>query len=147
MRKVLVVDDDEGLLFIIGEYLEAFGLECELANGPTQARVRLKDSNYDAIVSDLEMPGESGLDLFRYVSPRFPSTPFIIMTGCTDSRVKREAMKIGVSNYIEKPFRMADLIQLLSNPDLTGMGTGVSSLAASMEHLQGNEAAPSPTVN
>jgi len=147
MRRVLVVDDDEGLLFIIGEYLEAFGLKCELANGPTQARKRLKNGNYDAIVSDLEMPGESGLDLFRYIAPRFPRTPFIIMTGCADSRVKREAMKMGISRYIEKPFRMTDLIQLLSSPESIGIETGVPAMAASMERLQGTEAATSPVVN
>lgn len=145
MSKVLIVDDDEGFLFIIGEYLEAYGLEYELASSPKQARKHLMAGNYDAIVSDLEMPGESGLDLFRYISPRLPRIPFIIMTGCTDARTKREALEMGVSKYIEKPFRISDLIQLLSGPGTKRMGT--AAFAVPLERMNGKDTASTAAVN
>ena len=76
MNKVLLVDDDEDLLFLIGEYLDAFGIEFDLAESAAQARKRLKYCEYDLVVSDLNMPGESGFDLFvpcRQDTRGFPS--------------------------------------------------------------------------
>ena len=59
MNRVLLVDDDEDLLFLIGEYLDAFGIEFDLAESAAHARKRLKYREYDLVVSDLNMPGES----------------------------------------------------------------------------------------
>lgn len=115
MARVLLVDDDDELLFLIGEYLEACGFECDIAVSVAQARYRLKTSRYDLVVSDLHMPGESGLDLFRYVASLFPRTGFVLMTGSIDSRVKREAFRMGISCYMEKPFQLSELVRMIKN--------------------------------
>ena len=115
MARILVVDDDDGLLFLIGEYLGAFGFDFTTASSVAQARHRLKHGRYDLVISDLHMGGESGLDLFRYVSARYPTIRFILMTGCLDSRIKREALKLGVCDYMEKPFQFSDLIEIIRN--------------------------------
>ena len=104
MARILIVDDDEDLLHLMGEYLESAGLEYHQAVGAEQARNRLKRFGYDMIVSDFNMPGESGLDLLRYVSSIYPETPFVLWTGCDDQRIKREAIRMGVHAYIQKPF-------------------------------------------
>ncbi|MFZ2448076.1 MAG: response regulator [Syntrophobacteraceae bacterium] len=114
MARVLVVDDDEDLLFLISEYLDAYGFDFDIANSAALARRRLKEFRYDAIISDLNMPGETGLDLFRHVSARYPELPFVLMTGCPDSRVKREALRLGVSGYVEKPFHLSDLVRIIA---------------------------------
>ena len=67
MARILIVDDDEDFLRLMGEYLESVALEHDLAVSAEQARNRLKCSGYDMVVSDFNMPGESGLDLLRYV--------------------------------------------------------------------------------
>jgi len=56
----------------MSQYLEAVGLEYDMAVSVEQARNRLKSSRYDVVVSDFSMPEESGLDLFRYVSSMYP---------------------------------------------------------------------------
>jgi DNA-binding NtrC family response regulator len=63
-----------------------------MAVSAEQARNRLKSSRYDVVVSDFSMREESGLDLFRYVSSMYPETPFVLITGCDDLRIKRESM-------------------------------------------------------
>ncbi|MGA2404044.1 MAG: response regulator [Syntrophobacteraceae bacterium] len=113
MCKVLLVDDDEDLLFLIGEYLQAHGIEFDLAQSAAQARKRLKYCKYDLVISDLNMPDESGLDLFRSVSSRRPGLPFILMSGNLDSRLRREAMSMGVCDFVEKPFYLSDLKQII----------------------------------
>ena len=115
MARILIVDDDEGLLHLMGEYLESVGLEHDLAVSAEQARNRLKRSRYDMVVSDFNMPGESGLDLLRYVSSKYPETPFVLMTGYDDLRIKRESIRMGVHAYIQKPFYMNELAQTIIN--------------------------------
>jgi DNA-binding NtrC family response regulator len=111
MAKILIVDDDEDLLRLMGEYLGSVGIGYDLAVSAKQARNCLKHSRYDMIVSDFNMPGESGLDLLRYVSFMYPETPFVLMTGSDDLRIKRESMRMGVHAYIQKPFYLNELWQ------------------------------------
>jgi DNA-binding NtrC family response regulator len=115
MNKALLVDDDEDLLFLIGEYLEAYGIEFDLAESAAQARMRLKYSEYDLIISDLNMPGESGFDLYRSVSSRYPGLPFILMSGNRDPRLRREAVSMGICNFLEKPFLLSDLKRIITD--------------------------------
>ena len=115
MNKVLLVDDDEDLLFLIGEYLEAYGIKFDLAESAAQARKRLKYSEYDLIISDLNMPGESGFDLFRSVSSRYPELPFVLMSGNRDPRLRREAVSMGICNFVEKPFLLSDLKRIITD--------------------------------
>jgi DNA-binding NtrC family response regulator len=115
MARILIVDDDEDLLHLMGEYLESVGLEHDQAVGAEQARNRLKRFQYDMVVSDFNMPGESGLDLLRYVSSRYPETPFVLMTGYCDQRIKRESMRMGVHACIQKPFYMNELSHTIIN--------------------------------
>ena len=130
MRKVLVVDDDEDLLFIIGEYLGSNGIEYHLANNAAQARNRLSHCEYDLVISDFNMPGESGLDLFRSTSFRHPRLPFILMSGNLDPRVRREAIRMGVCNFVEKPFELNYLKRLITDPDRCAMQRGIGAPAA-----------------
>ena len=115
MARILIVDDDKDLLHLMGEYLESVGLEYDMAVSAEQARNRLKCSRYDVVVSDFNMPGDSGLDLFRYVSSMYPETPFVLITGCDDLRIKRESMRMGVQAYIEKPFYFNELLKTIIN--------------------------------
>jgi len=115
MTRILIVDDDEDFLHLMGQYLESVGLEHDLAVSAEQARNLLKGSGYDMVVSDFNMPGESGLDLLRYVSSKYPQTPFVLMTGYDDLRIKRESMRMGAHAYIQKPFYMNELSRTIVN--------------------------------
>jgi DNA-binding NtrC family response regulator len=115
IARILIVDDDEDFLRLMGEYLQSVGLEHDLAVSAEQARNRLAHYAYDVVVSDFKMPDESGLDLFRHVSSMYPGTPFVLITGCDDLRIKRESLRMGIHVYIQKPFRMNDLLQILIN--------------------------------
>jgi len=129
MTRILIVDDDKTLLSIMNEYLSACGFELELAYSAAQARHYLEHSAYDAILSDFNMPGETGLDLLGHVSSRYPGLPFIMMTGCSTSLPKDAALKMGSSAYVEKPFRLIDLVGTL-NTVLGFSNRGEQTLAA-----------------
>lgn len=113
--RILVVDDDDDVLRLMGVYLKHHGFQLDLATSAEQARDFLKVSRYDVVVSDFKMPGESGLDLFSYVSSVHPETPFVLITGCDDLRIKRESMRMGVHEYLTKPFHLDALHQIIIN--------------------------------
>ncbi len=129
MARILIVDDDKGLLLIISEYLSAYGFELELAHSAAQARHFLERSECDAILSDFNMPGESGLDLLGHVSSRYPGVPFIMMTGCGTPTLEDKAMQMGGSGYLEKPFRLKDLVGTIEQV-LGFANQGVQTLAS-----------------
>ncbi len=129
MSRILIVDDDEGLVRIIGEYLSACGFEPEPAASAAQARNFLMRSKCDAVLSDFQMPGESGLDLLDHIKSRYSGLPFILMTGSHSSRLKHEAMKMGSTGYIEKPFQLKDLVKAIVAV-LTPVGQGTEELAS-----------------
>jgi DNA-binding NtrC family response regulator len=130
MRKVLVVDDDDDLLFIIGEYLESYGIDFDLARSASQARKRLNHCEYGLVISDLNMPGESGFDLFRYVSSRQPRLPFILMSGNRDPRLRREAIGMGICDFVEKPFHLTELRNMINGSSGCAMQAGIGAPAA-----------------
>ncbi len=113
MAKILLVDDDEDFLILLGEYLSLRDQEFHKATSVGQARHFLKKSRYDMIVSDFNMPMESGLDLLHHVSNECPETPFVLITGCEDPRVKREAMRMGAAAFIAKPFSLDELMETI----------------------------------
>ena len=79
--RVLIVDDETDLRFLIGQYLEARCVEFKLADSVAQARKHLDDSRFDVVISDFNMPGESGFDLFQFISSHHPELRFVLMTG------------------------------------------------------------------
>jgi DNA-binding response OmpR family regulator len=67
----------------------------------------------DAIVLDKQMAGVSGLDLLSYIRRRHPSLPVIVVTAFGGTEVETEALKRGATYYIDKPFRVAELLAIL----------------------------------
>lgn len=115
IARILIVDDDEDFLRLMAEYLKLVGFEPDVVASAKQARHNLECSRYDVVVSDFNMPGETGFDLFRYVSSMHPETPFVLVTGCDELQLKREAMRMGIHSFISKPFYMDELRQTLVN--------------------------------
>ena len=111
--RVLIVDDETDILLLIGQYLEAKGVDFKLAGNVAQARKHLEDSRFDLVISDFNMPGESGLDLFHFILSAYPGLRFVLMTGYADTGLKRKARSMGICGYLEKPFTMYDLIKVI----------------------------------
>jgi len=140
MAKILIVDDDKDLLSLMSEYLGANGFQLELARNAAEARDFLGRSKYDAILSDFNMPGESGLDLLGHVASRYPGLPFILMTGSGMSVLEDEAMKMGGKGYVVKPFKLKDLLstidKVLSSSKQKSRAPALTALSPGMRHFR-----------
>jgi two-component system response regulator AtoC len=102
MAKVLLVDDEPGVLFTLTEVLEERGDEVVTASSGEAALERLE--GVEAVITDLAMPGMDGLALLRALRERDPALPVIVLTAQGSERAAVSAMKAGAHDYLRKPF-------------------------------------------
>jgi len=112
-RTVLVVDDDAAMRDMVVSLLEDEGIHAVGAGSADEALERLSDIDCDAVLSDIRMPGRSGIELLGEIRERRPDTPVILMTafGSIDSAV--EAVRAGAADYVTKPFKKDALLVTL----------------------------------
>jgi two-component system, NtrC family, response regulator AtoC len=102
MGRILLVDDEPGVRFALTELLEAQGLQVASAASGAEALGRLDD--VDAVVTDLAMPGMSGLELLDRVLAIDPALPVLLITAHGSEKTAVDAMKRGAYDYFCKPF-------------------------------------------
>ncbi|MFN7640598.1 MAG: sigma-54-dependent transcriptional regulator, partial [bacterium] len=111
-KRILVVDDEENLRRVTQLKLQQAGYEAMTASDGRQALEVLARNPHDLIITDLKMPGMSGMDLLRRVREDYPEIIVVVVTafGTIESAV--EAMKLGAHDYIIKPVN-ADALRLV----------------------------------
>jgi YesN/AraC family two-component response regulator len=115
LKKILIVDDEETLTFSLYQAFIKAPYDCEVvtASSAEDALDKLEDGFFDLIITDIAMPGMDGLELLSIIKSRTPETKVIIITAYgTDEREDR-AYKIGADRYIEKPFDISELRNLV----------------------------------
>jgi DNA-binding NtrC family response regulator len=101
--KVLLIDDEVDLVEILAEEFRLLGLECVTAYEPLTAIQMIPQFHPDAIVSDINMPKMSGLDLLSHLKNLGLEIPFIFLTGFGDERNLVKALKLGAFDFMQKP--------------------------------------------
>jgi putative two-component system response regulator len=112
--EVLILDDEEPIRQMTRQLLEN-NYSCASAASVAEARECLKDCNFEVILCDINMPGESGIDFIRYAAAEYPDTAVIMVTGVDDPETAETALEIGAYGYIIKPFRRNELIINIQN--------------------------------
>src|SRR5579883_873713 len=132
---VALIDDDEGVLDALQHYLARQRIETSCFLSANDFLNTSDDGKqFDCIVSDVRMPGLSGLDLTKHICDRPHPRPVILITGHGDIDMAVAAMKIGAFDFIEKPFDEARLlasIQYAAEQKRRG-----ESVTAELEELQ-----------
>ncbi|HEU4479962.1 MAG TPA: response regulator [Pyrinomonadaceae bacterium] len=105
MSLILVVDDDETIRDTLYELLSA-EYDCQTAQSAEQALARLEVESYDVVLTDISMPGLSGLELLGRVRQKYPDTPVIIISGISDQEHAQGLIRLGAFEYLLKPFRI-----------------------------------------
>ncbi|MBL8857979.1 MAG: sigma-54-dependent Fis family transcriptional regulator [Planctomycetes bacterium] len=111
--RVLVVDDEPFVRESLVEVLLAEGLEVATAKNVREARSQLKKRAFDVIVSDVRMPGESGIQLIDEAQARLPPTPIVLVTGVGTVGEAVAAMKKGAFDFVQKPIDPDALVLLV----------------------------------
>jgi len=114
-KKILIVDDEEDLTWSISKGLSRDGetLEVYCVNSGSTALEMLQKDHFDLMVTDIRMPGVSGLRLLKEVKDHHPSTKVILMTAYGSMEIKEALVQSGMQAYIEKPFEFNELRNLI----------------------------------
>lgn len=114
-KRILVVDDEAPVRNMLRMILEAKGYSCRTAENAASARAQLEAEPCDLMLCDINMPGESGLDLTRYVLKAYPDTAAIMVTALGDPLVAEAMMTAGVYDYIIKPMDRNGILISVAN--------------------------------
>jgi DNA-binding NtrC family response regulator len=109
MSRILVIDDEHVIRELMREILERAGHETVGAETPIRALDLLEDETVELVLSDIVMPGLSGLELLAEVRARRPNMPVILVTGAGTQENLREAVRRGAAGLVIKPFSHTEL--------------------------------------
>jgi len=109
-RRVLVVDDEEPIRKFLLKALATGDYELDAADNGATALEKLKANEFDLLITDLQMPGMSGLALIREARKLHPAIATVIITGHSTEAVAIEAINLGVAGYLTKPFRVHTIL-------------------------------------
>jgi putative nucleotidyltransferase with HDIG domain len=111
--RLLVVDDNASLLRFLVSAFTANGCLVSQASAAEQAIECIDTQDFDLVVSDIKMPGLSGLDLLRAIKGRQPATPVVLITGAPSVNSAVFGLRHGAYDYLPKPFAIKEIQQLL----------------------------------
>ncbi len=110
---VWIIDDDRSIRWVLEKALERENIPCEVFNSASEALARLEKSRPAAVISDINMPGPSGLEFLQHIKETMPRVPVIIMTAYSDLDSAVAAFQSGAFEYLSKPFDVDAAVELV----------------------------------
>src|SRR5688500_17075177 len=108
MATLLIVDDDSLIRDTLHEFLSE-NHECHTADRAEQALSYLEAERYDAVITDVSVPGLTGREAVVYVQEQQPATPVIVISGKPDGADGKSLMEMGAFAYLTKPFQLDEI--------------------------------------
>ncbi|MBI5947823.1 MAG: response regulator [Chloroflexi bacterium] len=112
---ILVVDDDEPVRVMLARLLRTQGHTILLAANAIEARRVLETQQPDLVVSDIVMPGESGIELRRWIARESPSLPVLLISGYSPEGPAEFAARTPLTRFVQKPFAADDFLELVAD--------------------------------
>jgi len=113
--SVLVVDDEKNIRVTLRESLKSLGFEVETAINGEEALELAARRTYELILLDLKMPGMHGMEVFRQLRERSPSTAVVLVTAHGSVEAAVEAMKLGAVDFLQKPFAPQEIREVVTH--------------------------------
>ena len=114
--RILVADDEEGVLLALQEYFGCCGWEVDAAHTETEAQRFLETRDYAAVITDLRFSGPSGsegLSIVRAARTHNPGAAVVVMTGYSSPETEAAARRLGVDAFVPKPVPLWELARLV----------------------------------
>lgn len=137
MKPVWIVDDDQAIRWVLEKALGRAGISTRSFSSAADVSAALKLETPGALVSDIRMPGTSGLALLKEVKENYPGLPVIIMTAYSDLDSTVSAFQGGAFDYLAKPFDINEAVTLISR--------AIQDRLAEEQSVEGSDAVPAPS--
>ena len=113
-KHILIIDDEEGIREPLKEYLESENFFVSTAKDAEDAKNKLKLLEFDLLIVDIMMPGQSGLELTKEIR-KDKDTPIIFLTAMGESASRIHGLETGADDYVPKPFEPKELVLRINN--------------------------------
>jgi DNA-binding response OmpR family regulator len=110
VRHVLIVDDEPEILNMIETFLADEDFKCHFAHSAEEAWSSLGSLDVDCILLDVNLPGQSGIEMLETLREEHPNIAIVMITACEDPSTAMEAVGAGAYGYLTKPFTKRELI-------------------------------------
>jgi two-component system nitrogen regulation response regulator NtrX len=131
--NLLIVDDDIDILEILGGILLKSAITVQTASGGTEALALIKLHCIDAIITDINMPDMSGLELLFHLREMNLEVPVVFLSGYPDQEKYCEAIRLGATDFLEKPFKSEHVVGVMQKA--LELGVAMKQVAAEVEYL------------
>ncbi len=130
-NRILIVDDERDLRIIFKRFLEVDGYNCQTVGTAEEALDVLDEVDFSVVITDINMPGMSGIDLLREIRRRYPEVAVLVISAVDDRKVAVKALELGAFAYMIKPVSRNELAINVIN--------GLRHRFLELEHRQQNE--------
>lgn len=145
--RITFIDDEPDLCAAAADWLDASGFSVETHTDPVRALAAIDTGACECVVSDIRMPGLSGLDLLERLQRTDPDLPVILLTGHGDVPVAVEAMQAGAYHFLEKPYDADQLVSILDNAvERRRLKREISSLKRKPDDIEARLIGVSPSI-
>jgi DNA-binding response OmpR family regulator len=122
--RVLVVDDEPGVVSFVARALRGRGFDVDVAGDGDDALAKARDRRYDVVLLDLRMPGTNGVTVLRELREIRPDENIVVVSAAADTRIKVRCLELGASDFVAKPFELAELVARVAAHARRARGTG-----------------------
>lgn len=115
MTKILLIEDDVAFCKLLEKFLIKKSFEVTIAFSAAEAKSKIKNTEFDLIITDLRLPDYDGILLMTEIKATHPAVPVLLMTGYSDVSTAVKAIKNGAADYISKPFNPEEVLLVINN--------------------------------
>lgn len=119
MVRILIIEDDEEMRALLKDFLVEEGVEADSAGNGSAAFRKLAKVSFDIVITDIRMPGLTGLDILPGIKKLQPEASIIVITAFGSEEVRRKSFNRGATAYLEKPVHINGLRTLIEKIVLT----------------------------
>jgi DNA-binding response OmpR family regulator len=119
-KRILVIEDDREMRSLLKDFIEDEGYEVDSVEDGSEAFRKLARETFDLMITDIRMPGLSGLEILPGLKKLLPQAPIIVITAFGSEEVYRRVLERGANAYLEKPIHLEELrilIQKMISPE------------------------------
>ncbi len=109
-KKILIVDDEDGLRTLLKSELDGHGFAADEADGGIMALAMLGKKKYDLVLLDIRMPDIDGLAVLRSIRSKDLPTKVVMLTGVGELKLARESVDLGADDFLSKPIELKNLL-------------------------------------
>ena len=115
--RILILDDEPIVCKRLKPAFDKLGYEVEVFFESADAMDRIKETDFDIVITDLKMKGIDGLQLVDAIKTKSPATEVIVITGFATMETAKDSFKLGVFDFVAKPFKISEIRELVEKAE------------------------------